>query len=446
LDLIIGGAERRGDGWRMMMECLSLGRGISLPGLSTGLTKLSFCMSGAYAQIRHQFKRSVGDFEGVANALGEIGGFAYLCEATRLFTAQAVDQGVRPSIASAITKYQLTELARKAVNNAMDIHAGRGIQFGPRNYIGSLYQSLPIGITVEGANILTRSLIIFGQGLMRCHPYLRDELIASEQPDHTRNKTFDSLLLSHIGFILQNFTRALIYGLSGGCGIVIKQQTRLQKYLQQLTRMSYALSLVCDISMAAIGAELKLKESLSARLGDVLSHLYMAAAVMKLYQDEGQSTDDWPFVVWSLDYCLAQIQRAFDEFFINFPQRLLAGLMRWIIFPWGRAYFPPADQHTQLIAEVMQKSSAVRDRLSRYCYIGGVKDATGQMEAAFQNWQQVKLLWQKAHKFSKGAQHPIDVAYQAGQLTKDEYEKLNEFAKQYWDVLQVDEFDDRERK
>lgn len=449
-DLILGGVERCGDGWRMMMECLSLGRGISLPGLSAGMMKLSFCMSGAYAQIRHQFKRSIGDFEGVGASLGEIGGFTYLCEATRLFTAQAVDYGARPSIASAITKYHLTELARKAVNNAMDIHAGRGIQFGPRNYLGNLYQALPIGITVEGANILTRNLIIFGQGVMRCHPYLRDELIASENAERGRNKVFDKLWLSHMGFALQNFTRVLVYGLSGGRGILIDQPGRLKKYLRQLTRMSYALSLVNDIAMAAIGAELKLKESLSARLGDVLSHLYMASAVMKFYQEEGQKAEDWPFVVWSLDYCLAQIQQAWDEFFINFPQRFLAGLMRWIIFPWGRAYFPPTDQHTQTIANVMQETSVMRDRLSRYCYIGDVKqDATGQMEAAFQDWQAVKLLWPKLYKFSvkvsamtgNQLQPLVDTAYEAGQLTKDEHEKLTTFAKQYWDVLRVDEFE-----
>lgn len=451
LDFIIGGAEYRGHGWRMMMECLSLGRGISLPGFATGMSKLSCGMSGAYAQIRHQFKRSIGDFEGISQFLGEMGGFTYLCEAARIFTAQAVDMGARPSIASAITKYQLTEIARKVVNHAMDIHAGRGIQCGPHNYLSNLYQALPIGITVEGANILTRNLIIFGQGVMRCHPYLHDELMASENDE----KAFDKLWLSHIGFSLQNMAQVLVHGLTGGHLIRIGVTTRSAKYLRQLTRMSFALSFVSDVALLVVGGELKIKESLSARLGDVLSYLYLATSVIKLFHDEGETDADWPAVVWCLEYCLSQIQQAFDEFMLNFPKRFLGRLLRWMIFPWGRVYFPSSDQHTQTIAAMMQRNSGLRERLLKYCYQDrDKKSAAGQMEAAFQAWQQIKPLWKKLYKLSIDASSGqnislvgrIESAYQAKQLTADEYKQLSEFAALYWNVLQVDEFIIREGK
>jgi len=230
-----------------MMECLALGRGISLPSLASAASQLSFRTSGAYAKIRQQFHRSIGKFEGIADALGHIGGYTILCEATRLLTAQGVDQGARPSTASAITKYHLTELAREAVKHAMDIHGGRGIQMGPRNYIAGLYQAMPISITVEGANILTRNLIIYGQGIMRCHPYLSDELAAVKNPDDkTENKKFDRLLLSHVGFTLSCFVRALVYGVTGGRWIS-SPANETAYYLRQMTRMSNALALTTDV-------------------------------------------------------------------------------------------------------------------------------------------------------------------------------------------------------
>ena len=231
LDLVPGGPSKCGHGWVMMMECLSLGRGISLPALATGATKLCFRMSGAYAQIRQQFKRPIGQFEGVADGLAHIGGYTYLCEATRLLTAQAVDKGVKPSVASAITKYHLTEMCRRAVNRAMDIHAGRGIQMGPRNYLGRVYQSIPISITVEGANILTRNLIIYGQGVLRCHPFLSEEIKAAANPeDKEQNKRFDKLILSHTGFMLSRLLRGIVYGFTGGRWIQVREKSRLHRF------------------------------------------------------------------------------------------------------------------------------------------------------------------------------------------------------------------------
>ncbi len=456
LDFILGGPSCRGRGWRMMMECLSLGRGISLPALATGAAQLSFRTSGAYAQLRRQFKRSIGEFEGVGLALAKIGGFTYLCDATRLFTAQAVDVGARPSIASAITKCHVTELGRQAVMRAMDIHAGRGIQMGPRNYLGMAYQGMPIGITVEGANILTRSLIIYGQGVLRCHPYLREELMAAEHPEDTSSQAqFDKLFLSHVGFILQNACRTFFYGVTGGKTVGMRINTRAKKYLRQLTRMSYALSFISDFALAGIGAEFKFKESLSARLGDVLSHLYMASAVIHHYHSRGELLEEWPFVTWSLDYCLWQIQEAFDKFFANFPNRFLAFFMRRLVFPWGRAYVAPTDRDSFLIAESMQRGSKLRDSLTEYCYIGDKDtDAVRRVESAFQSWEKVKPLWHKLKSIkTKNSDYspnkllkPIEGARQTGQINEDEYEQLRDFAGRYWDALQVDEFINGERK
>ncbi|MDE3401044.1 MAG: acyl-CoA dehydrogenase, partial [Coxiella burnetii] len=436
-DFIPGGKPALGKGWGMMMECLSLGRGISLPGVATAGAQLSFLTSGAYAQIRHQFKRPIGDFEGIAFSLAQIGGITFLCEATRIFSAQAVDEGLHPSIASAIAKYYLTELGRKALNHAMDIHAGRGIQLGPRNYLGLVYQAVPISITVEGANILTRNLIIFGQGVLRCHPYLGKELIAAQKADPSE---FNGLLLKHIGLFATNLCRLIFYGISGGRGIVIRRKTRLKNYLRQLTRMSCALNVVGDVTLLALGAELKLKESLTARLSDIVGYLYLASAVIKYDHDNAEPIDDWPFVKWSLDYCLSEIQRAFDELFRNFPKRWEGFLMRRLVFPWGRAYSPPNDQTTLAVADKMQHPSEVRDRLTRYCYIGNEKEAVGRLEKAFQEWQNVKPLWKKIHGMRGNLSTRIEATYQAGRLSSEERDKLQAFAVLYWDVLQVDEF------
>lgn len=444
-DFIPGGVQSCGQGWRMMMECLSLGRGISLPALATGMTLSSCRMTSAYAAIRHQFKRSIADFEGVEHIIGEMSGFAYLTNATRLFTAIAVDAGAKPSIASAITKYHLTEIARVVVNHAMDIHAGRGIQIGPRNYLASFYHAVLIGITVEGANILTRNLIIFGQGLLRSHPYLRDEMKAIKEKNTTDiNCEFDRLLFAHIGYLLQNFSRSFFYGLFGACFVSIKSQSRSKKYLRELTRMSYALSLLSDLSMITLGADLKIKESLSARLGDVLSHLYMASAVIKFYWDKGEPKAEWPFVTWSLDYCLHQIEQAFFAFFTNFPKRGISWFMQKIIFPWGRTYHSPKDQELKSMAHVFQNDMDLRDHLTRYCYIGKAStDATGRIELAFKHWQLIRHLWHRVERLAPKSvitKAVIDSLYQQQELSASEYQQLIDFLIMYFDVLQVDDF------
>ncbi len=448
VDFVVGGVKSCGKGWRMMMECLSVGRGISLPALATGAAQLSCRTSGAYAQLRRQFHRSIGQFEGVEIALAKIAGFTYLCDSTREFTAAAVDAGVHPSIASAITKYHLTELGRQSVMHAMDIHAGRGIQMGPRNYLACIYEGIPIAITVEGANILTRNLIIYGQGVLRCHPYLRDELIAAENPsDANRNKPFDRLFLSHIGFLLNIVARTFIYGISGGRGIRIKQNTRTKKYLRQLTRMTYAFNVLTELTLAVVGAKFKFKEALSARLGDVMSHLYLASAVLHRYSANQEPLDEWPLVQWSLDYCLWKIQDAFDEILMNFPNCWLAGILRWLVFPWGRSYRSPNDQLSFSVAQLMQKSGNVRDKITQYCYIGdSQEDSVGRVEMAFKQWEKVKSLWGKMHADSGAIMQDLKSAYENGKINENEYKELCKFAELYWDALQVDEFMSHERK
>lgn len=451
IDNIIGGREACGQGWNMMMECLAVGRGISLPALATATAKICYRMSGAYAKIRQQFKRSIGDFEGVQLALARIGGLTYLCEATRLLTLIAIDQDIRPSVATAIAKYHLTEMGRQIINDALDIHAGRGVQNGPRNYLLNLYTAAPINITVEGANILTRSLIIFGQGVMRCHPYLIPELDAAGGADSPQKlKQFDRLLLSHLGFASQKMVRALVYGITQGSFIAVPHLSpALKKYYQQLTRMSNALAFATDWSLAVLGNQLKFKEAISSRLGDVLSFLYMGSAVLKYYQDYGDKDQDLAHVTWALDYCLYRIGLAFDQVFTNFPKPWLGKVLKRIIFPWGNPYSGPVDKNSFAIAEQMQQSSALRDRLTRGCYIGtDDQDILGRMDNALNSLTNVSAVLNKlvqAIKSGKIAakqsrEEQIKEAAALGIISDKEADHLRQVAAICWDVIQVDEF------
>lgn len=451
LSMIIGGENNIGKGWTMLMECLSLGRGISLPALSAATTQLCYRMTGAYAQLRDQFHRSIGEFEGVKHVLARMGGFNYICEATRLFTLLAIDQGERPAVASAITKYHLTELARKTVSDAMDIHAGRGIQMGPRNYLGNMHDGMPTSITVEGANILTRNLIIFGQGAMRAHPYVRQEIaVLNDQSEDKKLKRFDRLIVSHVGFALHQCIRAFSYGLTGGLLIRVKKHPAIKTQVQQLTRMTHAFAFVTDVSMALLGAKLKLKESLSARLGDVVSHLYLASSILKFYQDNGNNADEIPFVRWSLQYCLYEISKAFAGFFANLPNRFVAHALRWIIFPWTKHYGMPKDSVSFAVADAMQTDLVLRDRLTSFCYVGKTADdPTGRMEKALISLVNAQPLLQKLDQavadktlqrstsFHAFVQSAIDATI----LTHEEGELLMEMQALRDDAIAVDEFD-----
>ncbi|MFT3742621.1 MAG: acyl-CoA dehydrogenase [Gammaproteobacteria bacterium] len=387
LDLIIGGPTQCGQGWFMMMQGLAAGRGVSLPALSTAIAQVCFRTTSAYAALREQFHTPIGQFEGVAARLARIGGLTYLCEATRQLTLSGLLTGQKSALAAAITKYHLTEMARVLLQDALDIHAGRGVQLGPSNYLWSLYQAAPICITVEGANILTRNLIIFGQGAIRCHPFIKAEIDSLTIANPTeRVKKFGQLVKQHIGYIVKNAGQTLLYGLTGGRGISVKKfsTSPLKGYYQQLTRMSQALAFTVDIVMAVVGADLKWKENVSARLGDILSQLYLASAVLKYHQDQN-TPEDLPLAQWALSHCLYEIDRAFTALFQNFAPRWLGRLLYRMIFPFGADYALPSDALEQRIAKLMMQSSALRDRLTYPCYAPSQpEDKLGRMDLALE--------------------------------------------------------------
>lgn len=451
LDYIIGGPDMRGKGWQMLMECLAVGRGISLPSLATAAAKLSYRMGGAYSRVRYQFKVPIGQLEGVQEALARIGGLTYIAEATRIFMAGAIDQELKPSLASAITKYQLTELSRIVVRDAMDVHGGKGLQMGPHNYLGFVYDGAPISVTVEGANILTRNLIIFGQGAVRCHPYIFDEMMAAKNSDSkTGLQLFDPLLTSHFSYILMNIARSFIYGITGGKFIRSPTQDFTAKYYRQLTRMSTALALLADAAMGILGGELKRRERLSARLADIHSNLYLASAVLKYFESQGRPNSDIVYVKWALDWCLAAQQQAIDEFCRNFPQKILGHCLRRWIFPWGTAYRLPQDSLGQQIAESMLQNSTLRDRITQHCYVGKTADdATGSIELAFKALlaaEPIQLKLRNAIRSGRVARHAsreeqITTASQAGILTEEEIQCLQEADRLQDAAIRVDEFD-----
>ncbi|MDP1930141.1 MAG: acyl-CoA dehydrogenase [Gammaproteobacteria bacterium] len=385
LEWIIGGVERAGQGWRMLVECLSEGRAISLPALSTATGKLCYRMTGAYARIRSQFNLAIGNFEGVEEALARIAGHAYQLEATRIVTAGAVDSHIKPSVVSAIAKYHMTEKSRSVIQDAMDVHAGRGLIMGPANYLAHAYMSMPIGITVEGANILTRNLMIFGQGAVRCHPFVAREMQAAKNPDAEAGlRDFDSLIFRHFGYGISNFVRTLSLGISAGlaAGRPVKDATGC--YYQQLTRMSSALALVSDISMLMFGGELKRKERLSARLGDVLSQLYLASTALRYYESNGRDAAELPYVKWNLQLSLYHCQCALNEFFDNLPNRVVATILKKVVFPWGDAYRRPDDRLDHELVQTMWSDTEIRKRITRYTFIGNSeKDAAFVIEDAF---------------------------------------------------------------
>ena len=337
LDWVIGGPERVGQGWRMLMECLSDGRAVSLPALSVGAAKLSSRAIGAYARVRRQFKLPIGRFEGVQEALARIGGFTYMMDAARIMTLNALDNGEKPSVISAIVKYHLTEQMRKIVNDSMDILGGAGICLGPRNIMGRAYQALPISITVEGANILTRSMIIFGQGAIRSHPYIFAELEAVAEADYKVGlEKFDRALFGHMFYFIRNFIRTSYLALTGAHFHFVSGKRPVRRYYQKLSRLSSAFALLTDAAMLTLGGSLKRKESISARLSDMLSYLYLASATCRRFELQNYAKEDTPFLRWSCDHCLFQIQNAMDEMLQNLPNRPVAWLLRWVIFPWGR--------------------------------------------------------------------------------------------------------------
>lgn len=371
LDWIIGGPKMAGQGWRMLMECLAAGRAISLPASALGGAKMASYATGAYARVRKQFNVPIGRFEGIEEPLTRITAYTYMMNATRGFTAAVIDAGEKPAVASAITKYHVTELGRVVSNDSMDIHGGKGICLGPKNYIGRIYESVPIAITVEGANILTRNLIIFGQGAMRCHPYIFGEFEAAKNKDENqRLLDFDRVLMGHLGYTLSNFVRSFILGITSA--FIVKAPgsgDRIKRYFQHATRFSSAFALLSDMSLLVLGGTLKRKENISARLGDILSYLYILSSVLKHYHDDGKPEEDFPIVNWAAKWCFYNIQNRFDEILKNFPNKILGWMLRPFIFPLGKHFYQSSDKMQHKIAQLILAPTECRDRLTAGTYI-----------------------------------------------------------------------------
>lgn len=383
MDWVIGGQERIGQGWRMLMQSLAAGRAISLPALGTAGGKMSALLSGEYARIRKQFNIPIGKFEGIEEPLARIGGRTYRMDSARRLTLVALDQGERPGILSAILKYQLTEGNRHCVNDAMDIHGGKGIITGPANYLARGYQAIPISITVEGANILTRSLIIFGQGVIRAHPWLLKEMETARDPSPEARKNFDRILFSHVGNVISNLVRSWMLGVSGGFATRAPVGGATARYFRQVTRMSAAFCFVSDLVLASLGGKFKFKEKLSGRLADSLIHLYMCSAVLKRYEDDGRPEADLPLLQWAMDDSLYTIQESLKGVLANFPVPGIGGIVKWIIFPLGLPYSQPDDRTGKKIAKLLTTENDSRNRLVSGVYISDQDDASGQVHRAF---------------------------------------------------------------
>jgi hypothetical protein len=406
--------------------------------------------TGAYAVVRKQFGMPIGNFEGVAQALGRIGGFTYMLEAARTLTTTALDTGQTPGIVTAIAKYHMTEMSRTVLNDAMDVHAGRGIQLGPMNYLGHHYFGMPVAITVEGANILTRNLMIFGQGATRCHPYVLDEMAAAANPNESQGANdFDKLLMQHIGFAAGNIAKSLLNAVSGSCFNRVPVSGDTRDYYRHLARMSKALAVCADVSMLSLGGELKRRELLSARLGDVLSHLYLASATLKRFEDDGRQQQDLPMVHYALQYCLYQCGVAFEGVFSNFPRKGVGRTLRLLTFPLGIHYSAPKDEVSLSIAALLMSPGVARERLTHLCYVGNKDDdPVAIMERAFIALHEVKPLERKLMQATRNGEIPreaslikkLQLALDAGVITEDERKKIENAEQLRQKAIQVDHF------
>src|SRR5712692_1840640 len=449
LDWIIGGPEYAGKGWMMLMGCLAAGRAISLPTSSVGGVKALTRFTGAYARVRSQFKTPIGRLEGVEEALGRIAAHCYRMDATRVMTAGAVDLGEKPAVLSAIAKYHMTERARLCVNDAMDIHGGKGICLGPNNWVGRGYQMTPIAITVEGANILTRTLIIFGQGAIRAHPYvLREMRAAKEMQGAEASREFDDAITSHIGHVVSNGIRAFVHGITSSrlAHTPRNGAPETMHYYRFTSRLAAAFAFLADLSMLAMGGALKRKEKISGRLGDVLSMMYLVSATLKHYEDL-RVREDLPLVRWSVRDALYHAQQAIDQILSNFPVKALATLLRWTIFPLGTPWRPPLDSRNRECAAIALEPGAARDRLTAGMYVPKGDDATGRLEAAFVAAIACEPIDEKLRKaVKKGkvvAQPGADIGLLAKEnnlITAEEYAQWSRKEALRKSVIKVDDF------
>lgn len=438
---IIGGQKKAGAGWQMLVECLSIGRSISLPALGAASSTVSYVTTGAFARVRRQFNVEIAQFEGIAEKLAEIAGLNYIINATRLLTVAAVNEHKKPSVASAITKYFNTELARIVVNSAMDVHAGRAVVAGPRNYLTSFYQGVPISITVEGANIMSRNLLIFGQGSMACHPFIRDEFYAVSSEN---KEAFRTIIWKHITYFMQNFAKTICSAWTGGIFISAPNNAMKKEY-KRLARLSHAYAWLADLSLIYLGGDLKRRERISARLADGMSYLYMAMAVLRSVQQNEDNQDEQIHAKWALDYCFYHAQKAMISLCHNFPSRVLGFLMRLLAFPFGQTMRYPSDKLDQKLARLMATNNSYRNRVKQFIYLSGdEKQPVDRMEHALQLIIKTEELAKKTNDLKRYKFNKLKVKLQEkvekNELTADEVKDLLAVEDARWDAILVDEF------
>jgi acyl-CoA dehydrogenase len=453
VDAIIGGPKMAGQGWRMLVELLAVGRSIVLPSNALGAAMAALYASGAYARLRRQFGLPIGKFHGVGEALARMAGNVYTMTAASRVTCTALLNGEKPAVPSAILKYHNTELGRQVANDAMDVHGGKAIMLGPKNYLARGYESVPIAITVEGANILTRNLIIFGQGAIRCHPFVRAEMEAVRNPDRAAGlAAFDRLLFGHVGYALSNAARSFILAVTMARFTAVPVSGPTRRYYQKINGYSASFALLADAAMLVLGGALKRRELLSARLGDILSFLYLASMVLKHHQDQGQPPDDMPIVEWSCRTLLYRAQEQFHGLLRNFPNRTVAALLRFLIFPRGRTYSSPADELGQQIVELIINPTPTRERLTDGIYKSVEPgNPLGLLQQAMELAERIKPLERRIFDARRAGEikaddtpGQIDEAEQKGVLRKDEADAVRAFDRQVLALTGVDDFDPRE--
>lgn len=461
LDAIIGGPVMAGKGWQMLMDCLAAGRGISLPAQATGGAKLASLVCSAHGMIRQQFGVSIGKFEGVEEPLARIAGLTYGMEAARKYTVGALDQGIKPPVVTAILKYYMTELGRKLVNDAMDIMGGAGISLGPRNTLAEIYVATPISITVEGANILTRTLIIFGQGALRAHPFAYKEVMAIEKNDLA---AFDEAFFGHIGHVVSNLCRSLVLSLTRGYLTSASHVPRdLRSYARRLKWASASFAILADIAMASLGGSLKFREKITGRFADILGWMYIATATLRRYQAEGERIEDLAFAKFTLKHCLVEIQKAFDGIFDNmfgakqksFPARVAFGFVHWlfkeVIGGWSRINSlgsQSSDHLGHVICEALLSGSEVRNRLVEGIFIPkDTRFQIGKLEAAYRLVLQAEAIDRKIHRARREGSLPrlkgealIEAALSKNVISSAEHSTLKQAYEARVDAVQVDDF------
>lgn len=452
LDYLIGGQDMLGKGWMMLMNCLSVGRSISLPAVGTGAAKYTSLVTGQYANIREQFNVPLAAFEGIQESLARIGGNAWLMDSARLLTAKAVDLGEKPSVLSAILKYHLTERGRECIQHAMDVHGGKGIIMGPNNYLGRNWQGAPIFITVEGANILSRNLMIFGQGAIRCHPFVLKEMALAGRQDHDQAlREFDDLLMKHIMFAAGNASSTLVYNLGLGLLEKVPGDALSQGYFRALNRQAAAFALLADLSMMLLGGALKRRERLSARLGDVLSYLYLSSAALKRYHDLGSPEHMRPLLRWAMEESLGQAEKALDRLLDNFPNRFVGCALRVLVFPFGRRHTGPSDELDAEVAALIgrHKGDPALEELLAGCFrpqaegdpVAALQRANDLLDATAPLRHKVREAIKRGDISLTSGQNLVDMAIEAGTVLPEEGQALREAEKVRRLVIEVDAFD-----